>query len=256
MLALHGWRRDHRDFDAVLSGHAPGTAEGPFARLSDDSELPGDPLDAIALDLPGFGATPEPDGPWGSDEYAEAVGRLLAELEPGVVLLGHSFGARVAVKMAARWPEAVGGVVLTGAPLFPAEASARSAPPLRLRVARSLAHRGLVPESKLEELRQRYGSEDYKAASPVMRGVLVQAIKEEREGGYSEALAAISSPVELVWGALDTAAPVRVAEQIAAGLSGPSRLEVHEGAGHLTPDLIPGDLRAAVDRLLASRPAR
>ncbi|HZD66295.1 MAG TPA: hypothetical protein VE152_09375, partial [Acidimicrobiales bacterium] len=42
VLALHGWRRSHRDFDAVLGGRS------------------GPPVDAVALDLPGFGATPAP----------------------------------------------------------------------------------------------------------------------------------------------------------------------------------------------------
>jgi pimeloyl-ACP methyl ester carboxylesterase len=52
VLALHGWARTHRDFDAVL---APAGA---------------DPLAAIALDLPGFGATPPPPRAWGGRAYA------------------------------------------------------------------------------------------------------------------------------------------------------------------------------------------
>lgn len=252
VLALHGWRRDHRDFSALLSGAEPKVAGSPIARAANDRPLAEKALDAIALDLPGFGATPEPEAPWGSDDYAEAVARVLTEMKCPVVVLGHSFGGRVAVKLAAACPDQVAGVLLTGAPLFPAAQGPRRPPPMKLRLARRLARSGLVKEARLEELRQRYGSEDYKAASPRMRGVLVQAIKEEQESAYSGALQSIHCPVELVWGELDTAAPPRVAEQIAFELAGPSNLVVCPGIGHLTPLLVPGELRAALDRLLST----
>ncbi len=249
VLALHGWRRDHRDFAATLSGE-PVTAPQPsLARRPEDRQLPGAPLNAIALDLPGFGATPEPDGAWGSLAYAEAVAPVLAEMAPRVVVVGHSFGARVAVQLAKLEPDRLGGLVLSGAPLFPANPE-RAKPPLRLRLARRLAESGIVSQQRLESLRQRYGSEDYRTSSPRMRSVLVQALREEREGAYTEALAAIACPVELIWGALDTAAPTRVAEQIAAVITVPVNLVTCPGVGHLTPFLVPGELRAAIERLL------
>src|SRR5438067_3542048 len=79
VLALHGWRRTQRDWNDVLVG-----------------------LDAIALDLPGFGATPLPDRPWGSPEYAAAVTPVLErEFDGPAVVIGHSFGGRVATHLAA-----------------------------------------------------------------------------------------------------------------------------------------------------------
>ncbi|MGH9297202.1 MAG: alpha/beta fold hydrolase, partial [Acidimicrobiales bacterium] len=114
VLALHGWRRDHEDWSASLATAGTG------------------PLPALALDLPGFGATPAPEEAWGSPEYARAVQKLLGELAVPVILIGHSFGGRVAVELAALEPERVAGIVLTGAPLFPANpAAARRRPPLR-----------------------------------------------------------------------------------------------------------------------------
>lgn len=96
LLALHGWRRDHRDFDALLAAGE---------------------IDAVALDLPGFGGTPAPPTVWGSREYAEAVAAVLEEMAPQVVVLGHSFGGRLAVHLAASHPEQIAGLVLSGAPL-------------------------------------------------------------------------------------------------------------------------------------------
>ena len=69
VLALHGWQRSHREFDAVLDG-----------------------FDAIALDLPGFGATPAPPAAWSTAEYAAAVAPVLDEMAETVVVPGHSFG--------------------------------------------------------------------------------------------------------------------------------------------------------------------
>ncbi len=262
-VALHGWRRDHRDFDLVLGGGAArsgllSAAVTPeIARSADDSPLADGPLPSIALDLPGFGGTPAPERAWGSPEYGEAVGRLLDQLDQPVVLVGHSFGGRVAVQVAAARPDAVRGLVLTGAPLFPAPGAARRRrPPARYRLARALARSGLVGEERLEALRQRYGSPDYRAATGVMREVLVKSIAEEREEAYSVPLGAVTVPVELVWGELDTAAPPSVAERIAAQLLAPFELSVLPGVGHLTPLVVPGRLRQVIERLLAGSSGR
>ena len=59
-------------------------------------------LDAIALDLPGFGVAQEPPAAWSTAEYASFVNPVLDDMAGGpVVVLGHSFGARVAVHLAA-----------------------------------------------------------------------------------------------------------------------------------------------------------
>lgn len=220
VLALHGWARTHRDYDGVF----------------------GEDLDGIAIDLPGFGATPAPESAWGSPEYAAALAPLLQEMGPPVVVVGHSFGGRVAVHLAAAMPEQVRALVLTGVPLFrPAGAPAR--PALRYRVARRLARSGLVGEKRLEQARQRHGSADYRAAQGVMREVLVRLLHED----YGDALAAISCPVELVWGDDDTVVPLEVAERAHEALPG-SRLTVCAGAGHLTVLSAPGAVRAAIER--------
>jgi pimeloyl-ACP methyl ester carboxylesterase len=111
---------------------------------------------------------------------------------------------------------------------------------------RKLAKRGLVSDAVLERYRQKYGSDDYRAASGVIRGILVKMISED----YSEALSDVRCPVELVWGENDTAAPVVVAEKIRAALPSGAHLVVCPGVGHMTPLQAPGDLRAAIERLL------
>ena len=218
VLALHGWRRDHHDFDAALRG-----------------------MDALAVDLPGFGATPEPDSAWGAGEYAAAVEPVLDELQRPAVLLGHSFGGRVAVHLAARRPDAVGGLVLTGVPLIRRAGAGR--PALSFRLARTLNRWGVVSDARMDALREQHGSEDYRAARGVMRQVFVRVVNES----YEDQLRAVTCPVELVWGEDDTAAPLAVAEQ-AAALLRHATLTRLAGAGHLTPLTAPDALRDALMR--------
>jgi pimeloyl-ACP methyl ester carboxylesterase len=229
VVALHGWRRTHADFARSLGPRSPGGA-----------------LPVVALDLPGFGASPEPPAPWGSPEYGEVVARVVEGLGAGpVVVVGHSLGGRVAVRLAAKRPELVRGLVLTGAPVAP-----RHGPPPRpaaaYRVARRLHRLGVLPEALMERARRRHGSADYRAATGVMRQVLVRMVGES----YEADLTRLRGPVELVWGDDDTAAPVEGARRLAEALPG-ARLTVCPGAGHLTPDTVPGELRAAAERLLA-----
>ena len=231
VLALHGWGRSHRDFDAVL---APAPAGGP----------PEPPLDAIALDLPGFGAAPPPPEPWGAADYARAVAPVFEEMAAPVVVLGHSFGGRVAVHLAASFPDQVRALVVTGAPMLP-HPGRPTRPAVAYRVVRRLHRMGLVSGARLEGARQRHGSADYRSATGVMREVLVRAVGERDDAQ----LARIACPVTLVWGDDDTAAPLSVAEG-AAALLAHGELVVCPGAGHLTPLTVPGVLRDAVCRAL------
>ena len=77
------------------------------------------PPAAVALDLPGFGATPPPPEPWGSEEYARHLLPLFEEpgvLAERIVLVGHSFGGRVGVHLATLVPDRIERVVLHHGP--------------------------------------------------------------------------------------------------------------------------------------------
>lgn len=226
VLALHGWRRTHRDFDALVAGA-------------------GVPLDAVAVDLPGFGATPEPPAPWGSPEYAEALVPVVEEMATPLVVLGHSFGGRVALHLAAARPDLVRALVLTGVPHLVASEAPIPRPPTGYRLVRRLHRVGLVGEARMEAARQRYGSPDYRAAQGVMRQVFVTTVQER----YDQVLARLRCPVTLVWGEEDTEAPLAMASA-ALPLLAEGSLTVLPGIGHLTPTEAPSELRRAVEEAL------
>ncbi len=220
VLALHGWKRTHRDFDAVLAG-----------------------ISAIAIDLPGFGATPPPPEPWSTAQYAEWIAPVLDELAPGAVVVGHSFGGRVATHLAAGCPERVGALVLTGVPLVADPNRRPGKSPLAFRVGRALNRKGLIGDDRMEGFRQRYGSADYRSAEGVMRGVLVRSVNETYEAPFD----AYRGPVELVWGQDDSEVAVAVAEA-AADRKAHAVVTLCPGAGHLLPTTAPLCLREVILR--------
>lgn len=228
VLALHGWARTHKDFQAVLASN---------------DEL-GSELNAIAIDLPGFGASPIPQFAWGTPEYAQALLPVLDSMGPSVVVLGHSFGGRVALSLAKRYPDRIGGLVITGVPIVLRSGSTKR-PPRLFRLARQMNRLNLLSDHKMEDFRQRYGSCDYRSASGVMREILVKVVAES----YETHLASIQCPIRLVWGDDDSETPLAVAMQ-AASRWDHIELVVCHGAGHLTPLTIPNELRAAVKGMM------
>jgi len=222
VIALHGWGRTGHDFDRVLPG-----------------------FNAVAVHLRGFGPAAAPDTAWTTTDYADWVAQGIHPDHPAVVV-GHSFGGRVAIKLAVNHPSLVRSLVLTGVP-FGKKAPTKK-PPRSLRLAKTLASMGLVSPSRVETLRRRFGSADYVAATGVMREVLVKAVNEE----YFDDLPSINQPVSLVWGENDQPAPLFLATRAHELLPG-SNLQVVSGSGHLLDASLEDALRQAITTALGGQ---
>ncbi len=221
VVALHGWGRRSDDFSALLAG-----------------------IDAVALDLPGFGASPAPQEAMGAAGYADAVLPVLRSLSSPPIVVGHSFGGRVAVCLAAAHPDLVRGLVLTGVPLVRRHGGRR--PSWTYRMLRSAHRMHLISDARMEAVRRRRGSPDYRAASGVMRDVLVMAVNES----YEDQLAGLRVPVRMVWGEDDRETPVDIARvalgvMLDAGVD--ARLDVISGAGHFLPVERPETVRPLIE---------
>ncbi len=166
----------------------------------------GDPLSnsyrITILDFPGFGESEEPQEVWNITDYANMLHELLTKLKiENPTLIGHSFGGRVAIRYAAQYP--VEKLVLFGSPCV----ITKKKQPLKVKALK--AAKKLPGMKKIAEIAKNYiGSRDYKAASPMMRNILVQVVNED----LSDYAKKITAPTLLIWGDQDTEAPVEEAK--------------------------------------------
>jgi pimeloyl-ACP methyl ester carboxylesterase len=213
LLLLHGWGVSSELFDPILDALQQGR------RL-------------IVPDLPGFGATTEPDTPWSVHDYAAWCIALLDRL--GVQrcdLIGHSNGGRIGIVMAATYPGRIDRMVLTASSGIRPRQTLRGAARVRsYKALRMVERSGLLPETVRQAARRRAdqrGSADYRAVSGVMRGTLVRIVNED----LTQVLPKLHLPVLLIWGDKDTETPIADG-QLMERLIPDAGLVVFEGAGH------------------------
>ena len=212
VLVLHGW------------GAHLAAVEPIVAALAGETEV-------LALDLPGFGESGDPPGPWASEDYARFVAEWLAVA--GVErchLVGHSLGGRDRDPPRRPHPELVGGSILCDSAGLPPKRGWR----YRYRVAlaklgRLLGLLGPPGRRAQERIRARVASTDYLEASPAMRETFRRVIAED----LSDLLPRISAPCLLVWGDADEDTPPWMGERM-AGCSPDGALVLLEGAGHFS----------------------
>jgi len=166
---------------------------------------------SVLVDFPGFGESPLPPGAWSTEDYADAVAEWLTTFPAGRrVWIGHSFGSRVGLRLAARHPDAVQGLFLVAAAGLPPQRS----PAARFRIAaRRWAFRiarSLTPEGPARDrLRERFGSADYRQAG-AMRPILVKAVSEN----LTDVASAVRCPTVLVYGENDRETPPNIGERL------------------------------------------
>lgn len=156
------------------------------------------------LDFPGFGESEEPKTALTVYDYCEILEELLKKLKvKKPVIMGHSFGGRIAIIYASR--NEVEKVILFGSPCIRKEVK----PSLKLRMLKSL--KKIPGINKLEGFAKNHmGSRDYKNASEIMKKILVNVVNED----LSECAKKINVPTLLIWGDRDTEAPVEDAKEL------------------------------------------
>ncbi len=213
VIALHGWGGSIRSFWPIAEALAE---RGYQVHL---------------LDLPGFGQSALPPQTWDVADYMRfVIAYMDAHGLDRAHLIGHSFGGRIGLMLAAEHPERVNKMVLTDS------AGLRTPPTLRQRV-RQLASRtarhtlnALGMRALRERLQrrynQRYASEDYLDAGP-LRDTFLRVIEQD----LSLFATRIQAPTVLIWGERDTDTPLwqgRRLEQLIPDAG----LIVFQGAGH------------------------
>jgi pimeloyl-ACP methyl ester carboxylesterase len=217
---------------------------------------------AVAVDLPGFGEAVLEDrlqAPW------DDVLQTLRELDiASAVLVGNSFGAAVALRVAAVAPAAVSGLVLISPPpLVPnpspalraawdAENSALEHGDIDGAVAAVVA--AWTQPNAPEALRERVASMQRRAFELQAAAGEVHEAPDPLER-HPEILAELEIPALVAAGEHDMADFREAAVQLAAVLP-LARHAVISGAGHLAPLEAPDEFRRLVLDLLRNRTPR
>lgn len=211
MLFLHGWQDSSRTFDALTS------------HLSQKWRI-------IRIDLPGFGQTEMPPIAWSIDDYARFVAAFIGKLNLCVaVLVGHSFGGRIAIKgIAEKYLYADKMVLIDSAGVTPQKSTRNTFLTIGALVGHVLI--ALPPfcfwKKQIRQTLYRLIGSDY-ASAGALRDTFVRIIAED----LSAQARLLDIPTLLVWGENDTKTPLADGQRLALLIRG-SVLKVLKGAGH------------------------
>lgn len=215
LLCLHGWGGSRESFTELRAA-----LEGANIRI-------------LTPDLPGFGEEPEPPHAWTVDDYADWVENYIKKqgaTDP-LLLLGHSHGGRIALKLAVRESIPVRHLYLC------ATAGIRHPRHFKRIVGLLLAKTGklllsvpgfkhLQPHAK-KFLYRLVRVHDYEKASPIMRDTLIRVTAED----FRPLLPFVHVPTDIFWGTDDGMTPIGDAYIVQRGIAG-SKLHVFQGVRH------------------------
>lgn len=197
IVILHGWRLSSSYYNLLVS------------------VLKRKGFTVICFDLPGFGKTKTPINPLTLSDYVEFVLKKIKSAKfSKVIIVGHSFGGRIGIKMTAKYPQLIHKLILTGTP------GINPVPSWKVIFFRYIAYAGKIIlsipiisplKSAMRKLLHRIaGAYDYSQASGNMRLTFNNIIREDLKSymGY------IKAPTLLLWGSNDKIVPVKIAKQM------------------------------------------
>lgn len=213
-------------------------------------------------DLPGFGKSEEPKEDWKLDNYVsfvkeffssvaqrnggfELIKNILEKAVKGekdtfrienkkVILIAHSFGGRIAIKYAEKYPEDLDKLVLTGAAGIKHKLTARQKFFFRLsKIGKSIF--SLPVLKTFEKYARKFlykivRERDYADASARMKEIMKNALAEDLTGMLEK----ITVPAVLIWGRNDRSTPLEDGKLMHQKIAG-SKLFVIENANHSAP---------------------
>ncbi|MBD3329719.1 alpha/beta fold hydrolase [Candidatus Dojkabacteria bacterium] len=222
LIILHGWGQEKSQWSIF-------------------ADKIGQTISTEVFDLPGFGKEPINKNVKTVKEYAQWTTKLIENKRGNhkVILMGHSFGGRIAAEIAVNNPSWLKSLILIAAPCI-------RIPSLKNQILGSLAKiaSSVIPESKLKDkIIIKFGSEDYiRARNTELEEIFRAAI------GYDQShqLGKINIPTSLVWGESDTEVPVSIAKKMLT-LIPDCKLTILPDTGHNihleNPDLLYGKVR-------------
>ena len=211
LILIHGWKQDVSSFWGLVD------------LLKTDFKL-------YLIDLPGFGRSDAPKNPYTISDYSEIVKKFIEEKKiKKPIVLGHSLGGRVGIKLASTNPNLIDKLILEDAAgIKPKQDPLK---PFIYVIAKIFRH--LIPnvfnlKEKLRHLFYKKIESDYLNA-----GVLTETLTNILDEDLTPDLKKIETETLLIWGEKDP----NDESSLASGkkmyrLIKNSRIEIFEGVGH------------------------
>ena len=212
LLMLHGWKHSHYN-------------------LLDLAKFLAKDYQVYLLDLPGFGKAPMISEDSSTSDYVDFIKNFIEQEKITPVLIGHSFGGRISVKLAAEYPELLDKkLVLIGTPGFPRRKNLYQT--LRVFSLKYLAKiLKLIDSVFSTKFFQNYfvpkfGSADYQQAGS-LRKLLVKTVNENLSSFAEQ----IKLKTLLLWGETDEQAGLEQAHSYHSAIKD-SELRIVKYHGH------------------------
>ena len=215
--------------EPILFLHGWGSSTDAFARMVIPLK---ERLRCIRVDLPGFGRSAMLKEPFTLDDYCDFVKAFIDKLglkDP--IMVGHSNGGRITLKMCAEGMVSPEKIVLFGSAGIRSERTRKQK--FRTFTFKTIKRALTLPivrnysEEALERARRHFGSADYRALTPFMRQTFNRVIGQD----LTPCLAKIKAPTLLVWGENDTATPLWMGQLMEKEIPD-AGLVVLKGCGH------------------------
>lgn len=181
----------------------------------------------VYVDFAGFGKTPEPNTAWTVFDYANDLKKLLDKFEiEELILVGHSFGGRVAIKFAKEFQANYSNLklcLIDSAGLIPRRNLLYYYRIYKYKFLKKIAKKF----QNVEKMLQKQGSSDYILLSPIMKEVFKKVVNEDLSLDAKQ----IKASTILIWGEKDKDTKIYMAKKLNKLIFN-SKLFVLKGAGH------------------------
>ena len=188
-----------------------------------------DEYSLLFLDFCGFGKSPEPEMPFGVCDYVFKLKNLLNKFEiDELIFIAHSFGGRVAIKFLFYYQfsyKKTSLCLVDSAGVLPRRGLRYKFRVLKFKRLKKKAENN----PRLKEKIEKFGSEDYKILSPVMKKTFVKIVNED----LSKFAKFIKCKTLIVWGEKDFETKLYMARKLKRLIKN-SKLIIIKGAGHFS----------------------
>lgn len=212
VILLHGWGQSTEGMKIIVQG------------------MDLDQFCVYNLDFPGFGRSKLPPFTWSVYDYNKMLEQFIKKLNiKKPILVGHSFGGRIATIYAAQNDNLKSMVFIDAAGVKPKKSLYVKSRVLTFKTFKWCVNTfySKRKEEYLNNLNLMFGSGDFNATSQELRQIFIKTVNEDLVYLYPK----IKVPVKLIWGSEDDYTPVKDAK-IMNRLIKNSSLNVYEGAGH------------------------